>query len=162
MNMIAQFDQNDVDSAIVEFIPAQIIVSGKTATEKRLSVVATATRAASMFLLTQGGKVGKAAAENVAMEGINGIAKAARNGNYTPLAESLACITGESVFIRSRSMYEGLADVYLAKSADVEQSKNGGYSSSGKPTAKRIAVDRCLMLIQAVCDGVAAINAHHD
>lgn len=156
---VAQFDQSDVEGALIDFVPARVYVTSGTATEKRVAIASTASRSASMFLISQGGKVGKAAAGNVAMEGLNGIARAARNGNYKPLAETLACLMAETVFITSRASYEGLKDSFDARLSDIEAGKNGGLTSTGKMSPKLRAVTQALMLINAVYDGVDAIVA---
>lgn len=159
-NDVAQFDQSAVTGAIVSFVPAIVQVAGKNTSDRRIAVAASAGTAASMYLLAQGGKVGKQAAKNLVMDGLASITAQSRSGNYKPLAEALAGITGESVFITSRATFESLPDQYRAKQCDVEAGKNGGWNAAGdKMSSKLSAVIQCLTLVTAVQEGIAAMVA---
>ncbi len=134
----------------VSLSPAKIVVNGKTSTDKKLSVLPGASFAAQAYLSQSKGKVGKAAREGVALNGLAAIAHAARRGNYKPLAEALAATLGESVFITSRATFQALPDMLSAKLQDL---RNGGYSAkSGKPTGARTALQTSLALVQAVTE----------
>jgi hypothetical protein len=161
-NDVAQFDQSEVSNALIDFVPARVYAVGVKATDKRITIATNASVSASQFLISQGGKVGKAAAMKIVADGIAGITKAARNGNYKPLAESLACINAESVCITSRASFDSLTDGYGARLADIQAGKNEGLTSSGKQGGKLKAVTQSLMLINAVYDGIAAMVAQEN
>ena len=165
MEMIAQFDTAAVADAIVDFVPARTIAVGKTQTDRRLSVMASASTATRMFAVNQGGKIGKAAREGVASAGVNSIIKAASCNNYKPLSEALALITGESVFITNRASYQSLKDRFAPMAEELEDSGKA-YKMDKKGvmqmTAKYKQVLSCLSLIQCVYDGVEAIFAQKD
>ena len=65
------------------------------------------------------------------------IAKAARTGNYSPLAQAIAAITGASLTISNRASYECLADRFADQLRDLKNEgytikKDGTQVSSGK------------------------------
>jgi len=141
------------EKSVVEFAPAVVVVSGLTATEKKLSVVNQASVAAMMYIAgTTKGKVGKAASENMGAMGESAIAKACRNGNYKPLADTIAAITGASLSITSRGSYEALVDRYTDQLKDL---KNNGFiedkkTGALKPNAKRNVLVQVINLITEV------------
>jgi hypothetical protein len=84
--------------------PAVVIMTGKTLSEKRLSVVSQTGHAAVVMLAsTMAGAVGKEA-RSVALNHVAGmLAKNALSGNYKPVAEALALRLGASVCFGSPS-----------------------------------------------------------
>lgn len=167
MQAIAQFTQEQLEGAIVEFIPGQTVTVGKTVTEKRLSVLAEGSTAVKLFAVNQTGKVGKAAREGLAGTGVASIIKAAAHSNYKPLSEALALIMGESCFISNRASYESLKDRFLGKESElvamnkayrVVQDKKSGAAVE-KMTSKYSQVMQAMSLVQAVYDGVEAVRA---
>ena len=56
MENIAQFDLESIQSAVVDFGTAQVIVTGKTVSEKKLSAVGQASAPALAYLSNQNGK----------------------------------------------------------------------------------------------------------
>jgi hypothetical protein len=143
------------DNAIVEFAPASSVVSGKTMTERKLSVLAGASFEAVTYLAGQNGKVGKTARDGLAMHAEGFIASAARRGNYKPLCEALAGLLGESVSISNRASYEGLVDRFNDRLMDLSLAKNGGYTVDkktglSKPNAKRAVYSKVIMFVQRI------------
>jgi hypothetical protein len=156
---VATFNQADVNRAVVDFIPAQIVLNGKTVTERRVNLVQGASEAAKLFFANQKGKMGQAARAGLQETGMAKIAHHTRRGDYKPLAEALAGISGEAVFITNRASYESLNDRYDAK---LEELKASGklYKKDGETMSpKAAAAMQCLMLLQFVRDGVEAIIA---
>ena len=152
MNNIAQFDTADLDNAVVAYGPAQVIVAGKTVTEKKLSAVSQASAPALAYLSNQKGKLGKYAREGLAQAGEAMIAKHARGGNYKPLADAIAAITGASLTVRNRAEFECLAGRFEDQLRDL---KNGGYivdkkSGLDKPSSKRTMLMQVIALVQEV------------
>lgn len=139
--------------SVAQFAPAVVVVSGSTATEKKLSVVNQASVAAMMYIAgTTKGKVGKTACENMGAMGESAIAKQCRNGNYKPLADVIAAITGASLSITSRASYESLVDRYTDQLKDL---KNDGFieckkTGAMKPTAKRNVLVQVINLVTEV------------
>lgn len=159
MNNIAQFDLSEVNNAIAEFGPAQVIVTGKTVTEKKLSAVGQASAPALAFLSNQKGKLGKYAREGLSVAGEAMIAKHARGGNYKPLADAIAAITGASLTIRNRAEFETLGGRFEDQLRDL---KNGGYivdkkTGMEKSGSKRNVLMQVIALIQEVQATAAAM-----
>jgi hypothetical protein len=75
----------------------------------------------------------------------------AKSGNYKPLADAIAALTGESLTIANRASFQSLQDRFEDKLRDL---KNGGYSVSKKTgleteTAKRKVLVSVINLIGA-------------
>lgn len=158
-NVIAQFDTIELNNAVAEFAPACVVVAGKTLTEKRVSVVQNATIPALAYAVNQKGKAGKFARENMAMASETMIARAARAGNYRPLADAVAIVTGASISIRSRAEFETLAGRFEDQLIDL---KGGGYvtckkTGVQKAGAKRAALLQVIGLIKEVQSIAAAM-----
>jgi hypothetical protein len=139
-------------SDVIEYGPVSVLVHGKTIVEKKLSVVAQASVATKCFLAAASGKVGKEARLGLAADGMSMIASSALRGNYKPLAEALASLTGETLTISNRSAFECLADRYRDRIADL---KNGGYTTRKKDGvtvsgSKRTSYEQCITLIERV------------
>lgn len=145
-NTIAQFDQSSVNQAVVEFAPAVVVVSGLTATEKKVSVVNQASSAALAYLSNSKGTVGKVARETLSQHGEALIAKQCRNGNYKPLADAIAAITGASLSITSRGSYEALVDRFTDQLKDL---KGNGFIECKKTGAMKSNAKRN-MLVQVI------------
>jgi len=159
METIAQFDLAEVNNAVAEFGPAQVIVTGKTVTEKKLSVISQASTAALAFMCNQKGKTGKMAREQTSQAGEAMIAKHARGGNYKPLADAIAAITGASLTIRNRAEFETLAGRFEDALRDL---KNDGFivckkTGMEKPSAKRNTLLQVIALITEVQAVAAAM-----
>ena len=170
------FDLIDLvqESNLTEYAPVSIMVSGKTLVERKLSVASNASLSAKLFLTGAGGKVGKLARTGLSDQGVAMIAKSARSGNYKPMAEAIASLTGESMLISNRASFESFQDQFEAKRMDLSLSKNGGYSfktlakddpNTGKvagdqvrvKTAKRKTLDSVIGLIQEVNTIIATL-----
>lgn len=146
-------------AALTEFTPARIVVTGRTATDKRMCVIDGASFASLAFASAGRGKIGKASREVISANGSAMIAKAARSGNYKPLAEALAMTLGESVFITQRATFEALPDVYSARIQDL---KNGGWMKDKngvqKAGGKRVALETARSLCLTIKDMAAAMG----
>lgn len=151
MENIAMFDNEAINSAMIDFVPASVIVTGLTLTEKKLSVVGNASGAALAYLCATKGKVGKYAREGLSSQGEAMIAKAARAGNYAPLAQAIAAITGASLTISNRSSFEVLNDRFADQLRDL---KNGGYvtkkDGTQAPSSKRNVLVQVINLVTEV------------
>jgi len=163
-NTIANFSQESVNNAMVDYIPAHVSVEGKTATEKRLSIVAKADASVVSFAATMGGKVGKEARSGLQADAIRKVSVHAARGNYTPLAQMLSLITAEPVSISNRSSFESLVDRYQPMLDQLEV--NGKmYSTSGKLSSKAATLTACIAVVEDVQDYVTlmfAEQAKHD
>lgn len=156
MSTIAQFNQSAIDSAIVEYMPAHVSVEGKTATEKRLSVVKKSDASVVSYAASMGGKVGQLAREGMQADSIRRVAAAAARGNYSPLAQLLSLVSAEPVSISNRASYESLVDRYqpMLEQLDI----NGKmYSASGKLSSKAATLTTLIALVQDVHDIVEVI-----
>lgn len=155
METIAQFNSADVQSALVDFTPARVQVSGKTTTDKRLSVVNTASEATKMFLSNMKGKVGDAARGGLQEQGFNMIATAAARGNYRPLAEALATLQAENINITTRASFESLTDRFDAKMEQLE-AEGKKYNKGGDKFSSKYAIyAQCVALVSGVQLAVA-------
>jgi hypothetical protein len=159
MENIAQFDLEAIEAAVVTYGTAQVIVSGKTVSEKKLSVVGQASAPALAYLSNQKGKIGKYAREGLAVAGEAMIAKHARSGNYKPLTDAIAALTGASLTVRNRAEYECLAGRFEDAMRDL---KNQGYivdkkTGMEKPSAKRNTLMQVIALINEVQASAAAM-----
>jgi hypothetical protein len=147
-----QMENAIVEKSVVEFAPAVVVVSGLTATEKKLSVVTQASSAALAYLSNSKGTVGKVARETLSQHGEALIAKQCRNGNYRPLADAIAAITGASLSITSRGSYESLVDRFTDQLKDL---KGAGFieckkTGAMKPNAKRNMLVQVINLVTEV------------
>jgi hypothetical protein len=102
-------------------------------------------------MVNQTGKVGALARAGKAQQGLEGIARQAQNGNFKPLADAIAALTGASISIRNKAAFESLADRFEDSKLDL---KNGGYTIGKdgveKQSAKLKIIEQCLSLINAV------------
>lgn len=162
MSNIAQFSQDAINSAVAEFIPAEIRVTGKTSTEKRLSIITVAEDSVQLFAASMKGKVGNAARDGIAGQGLRAMTMQAARGNYRPLAQCLALIQGENVYMTSRAAYESYGDVLGAKMDQLADADKKYTKGGDKFSAKYAALAQCLALYSGIKDGVAAIYAQRD
>jgi hypothetical protein len=103
--------------------------------------------------------VGKIAREGMSSAGEAMIATQARSGNYKPLADAIAAITGSSLTIPNRATYETLVGRFNDAILDLPRE---GYAVSKKdntmkPTAKRVALMQVIALITEVQSIAAAL-----
>jgi hypothetical protein len=133
---------------VVEFNPAVVGLYGKTLTEKRLTVLASASTAAAQYLIAEKGKVGSAARAMFAAGGVVAIAKQVKQGNYKPLAEALAVVLGRSIIISNRASYESLDDTFEANLIDLKDSGFKLKDGVQTPTPKRAALVRAITLVR--------------
>lgn len=123
-----------MENNLVSFIPANIVITGKSMTEKRMSVATVAGTVSSMYIATKKGKAANMARENLGRDSVTAMVKACAEGNYRPLAESLAFIMGENL------SFTKLADVdsfIWATEHAIDNLKDGGYNvKTGKVTSK--------------------------
>lgn len=146
----------------VDYKPASALVSGKTMTERKVSVLQSASFEATTYLAAQKGKVGVMARHAMAGFSIQAIASAARRGNYQPLAEAIAGITGESLTISNRASYDSLVDRFSDKLNDLSLSKSGGWTidkktGADKPNAKRATLTQVITLVGMVQSHAATL-----
>lgn len=119
---------------LVSFTPANITVSGKTALDKRLSVVAKAGTISTMYIAAGKGRAATAARENQGVDAVARMSKACAEGNYRPLAEALAFVMGENLQIMKLA---DLDSFIWATEHSIANLANEGYSTTtGKPSAK--------------------------
>jgi hypothetical protein len=142
--------------------PAIIEVTGKTKTERQLSVMTIASSQTKLALANAKGKVGAAARAGIAGLGLGGIAKQAAwpTNNYNPVAEYIAAQLGEPMVISNRAAFESLPDQFEARLMKVKLSKSGGYTTDKKTGAlKPNATMSKLMELKAVCVELVAVAA---
>lgn len=147
-------------STIESFTPANIEVTGKTKTERQLSVVHNASAYTKMALVNIKGKVGQLARNGLANGGITAVAKQAAfpSCNYRPVGEYFAAVLGEPMFISNRATFESLPDQMEARIAKAKLGKNGGYITDKKTGIEKpgAALARALELKAAAVEMVAA------
>ena len=149
-------------SQVANYAPAIVEVFGKTVTERKMSVLNTATAQASLALVSAGGKVGKAAASRAATIGLAQVAHAASRGNYKPAAEYFAGRTGKPFVITNRSMFESLPDVFEAHIMQAKLAKNGGYVTDKKSGALKPSATHAQALeLKAVSVELIALAAKY-
>jgi hypothetical protein len=124
---------------LAKYTPAIINVTGKTKTDRQLSVVNQASGYTKMALANAKGKVGLAARNGIANGGIQAIAKQAAfpTCNYKPVGEYFAAQLGEPMVISNRAAFESLADQFEARIMKIRLSKTGGYVTDKKTGAEK-------------------------
>ena len=113
----------------------RVVVNGSTSSERKLSVVNTASGAAILALTGMSGAVGKAARIKTSEMGLSAIVKAASHDNYRPLAEYLAARLGECIVVSNRASFESLPDQMEQRILKAQASKSGGYREDKKTGA---------------------------
>ena len=144
---------------ISDVVAGQITPVGKNVGERKLSVVRQAGINASLLLAAHGGKVGREAARQGAIIGLDGMVRQCANADYRDLAAYIAATTGTAACISSRASFEALPDRFEEAVQTAKSGKNGGYSPDGtKPVAKLAMA----LSLKAFCvDMIAAVNAVH-
>ena len=141
----------------VSFAPAVIEVSGKTKVERQLSVARNASNIAQIAMVTAKGKLGQAVRDGISRGALDGLAVAASNANYRPIAEYIAAMLGEPMVVTNRASFESLPDALEARIMKVKLSKSGGYTIDKKTgIQKPNATLAMLMTLKAECVEVAA------
>lgn len=136
----------------VSYAPAIINVTGKTVTERKLSVFVDASAQAQLALVSAGGKVGKAAVVRAAQIGLAQVVRSCANANYKPLAEFLAGRTGKPMVIGSRAGFESLPDQFEMACMAAKMKKSGGYVLDKKTGAMKANAELALaMELKGIC-----------
>ena len=134
------------------FAPAIINVTGKTATERKLSVFVDASAQAQLALVSAGGKVGKAAVVRAAQIGLVQVVHSCANANYKPLAEFIAGRTGKPMVIGGRASFESLPDQFEVSIMAAKLKKSGGYVLDKKTGAMKANAELALaMELKSIC-----------
>jgi hypothetical protein len=158
---IANFTQEQLNNAMVEYTPAVVSVDGKTASDKRLSVVAKGSESTQLFAVTMGGKVGKAARSNILDSVTDKIAIQTARNNYRPLAEAMALVLGEPVSVTVKAHHNTvlpmLIDRYEPMLTQLETSGKM-YSATGKLSAKAKMYCDVIGLIREVSEKAVVIE----
>lgn len=148
--------------------PAFVNVTGKTKSERQMSVVLNASGQVLTALSAAKGKVGKFAREETAKLGLGHVARAAAwpTCNYKPAAEYFAARLGEPMVISSRATFEALEDMMSARVAQAKLGKNGGMVECKKTfvlkDGAKLALARELTVIARELVEVAAeMSAEH-
>lgn len=154
-NQVAQFSFD-----VIENVPAVVIVSGSTLTEKKTSAVAQASAQAKAYLCNAKGKVGKAAREGFSVAGLVMIAQAAGRGHYKPLADAIAAVTGETISIPSRAVYDSLVARFSDRMHDLKNDgfvvRKDGTVVEGSKRKTLVQVLQLLTQVQQVIDSERA------
>jgi len=139
-----------MENNVVEYGPVHIEVSGKTSTERKMSVVdAGVTSITALALSNTKGKLGTAIRADMAERGLLATIHAAAQGNFRPLAEQLAIGLGTSIIIRTADEFSSVG-YWLDRELDkVLASKSGGMTSAGKPTTAHAALRNAIELVAA-------------
>lgn len=144
---------------LATFTPAIVNVSGKTKTERQLSVVHDASPYTKMALANAKGKMGQAARNGIANGGIQAIAKQAAwpSCNYKPSGEYFAAQLGEPMVISNRAGFESLPDQFEARIMKAKMSKSGGMVTDKKTGALKAGATLAkLMELKAVATEMVA------
>jgi hypothetical protein len=144
---------------LAQFTPAIINVTGKTKTERQLSVVQDASPYTKMALANAKGKMGQAARNGIANGGVQAIAKQAAypSCNYKPAGEYFAAQLGEPMVISNRAAFESLPDQFEARIMKAKMAKNGGYVTDKKTGALKAGATLAkLMELKAVATDMVA------
>jgi hypothetical protein len=141
----------------VSFAPAIIEVSGKTKSERQLSVARNASNIAQIAMVKAGGKLGREVRDGISRGALDGLAKACSNANYRPIAEYIAAMLGEPMVVTNRAAFESLPDQLEARIMKVKMSKSGGYTTDKKTgMQKPNATLAMLLTLKAECVEVIA------
>jgi hypothetical protein len=133
---------------LATFTPAIVNVTGKTKTERQLSVVQDASYYTKMALANAKGKVGLSARNGVANGGVQAIAKQAAfpSCNYLSAGEYFAAQLGEPMVISNRAAFESLPDQFEARIMKAKTAKNGGMVVDKKTGALKPNATHAKML----------------
>lgn len=151
-------------STNVSYGPAIIEVSGKTKTERQLSVVHNASTQTKLALASAKGKVGVAARTGIAFTGLKAIAQAAAKANYHPAAQYFAARLGQPMVITNRASYESLPDTFEAMVMKAKMAKGGGYTECKKTGALKpsaahaLAMELKAIAVELVADTKAIVE----
>ena len=146
---------NIVEATEVSYAPAIIEVSGKTKSERQLSVAYHASSEAQDALVNAKGKLGKAVRESKARNALGGLALAASKANYRPVAEYIAALLGEPMVITNRASFESLPDQIEARIMKVQLSKSGGWTTDKKTGTQKL--NSTMMLLVQIKDDMAKV-----
>lgn len=144
--------------------PVIISPNGKTASERKLSVVyGMQSRAALIAVGAQGGKAGKAAMVLAARDALTDVAGACAQSNFRPLGEYIAATLGEGVVISGRSTFEALPDWFEQRIMKIKATKSGGMKTDAAtgievPGAK-LATE--MGLKSYTVETIAAVRQYH-
>ena len=144
---------------LATFTPAIVNVTGKTKTERQLSVVQDASYYTKMALANAKGKVGLSARNGVANGGVQAIAKQAAfpSCNYLSAGDYFAAQLGEPMVISNRAAFESLPDQFEARIMKAKMAKNGGYVTDKKTGALKAGATLAkLMELKAVATDMVA------
>lgn len=130
----------------IDFKPAIIEVTGKTKTDRQLSVVRGASMQAKLALTDSKGKVGIMARAGVARSGLGAIAASAAKNNYGPAAEYFAARLGQPMVISNRASFDSLPDLFESSIMKAKMAKNGGYVEDKKTGALKPSPTHALAL----------------
>ena len=133
---------------IATFTPAIVNVTGKTKTERQLSVVQDSSPYTKMALANAKGKMGQAARNGIANGGIQALSKQAAwpSCNYRPVGEYFAAQLGEPMVISNRAAFESLPDQFEARIMKAKMAKNGGMVIDKKTGALKPSATHAKML----------------
>lgn len=139
---------------------ANVVVSGKTRTDKSLSALVGASDSVFASLVTKKGKLGAAARHGFAERGMVGIVEQAASGNYKPFVTRAAALLGESVLCRNGADFAALgflfeARVFNLKNDGMRVLKNGTIA----PTAARANLMETIALHVACERAIEAAKA---
>ena len=132
----------------ITIAPVVVIGQGSTATERKMSILQSASSAVIQAHVNDKGAVGKACREVFANGGLVSIARHASNANYKPLADHIALVTGVCV-ISNRASYESLTDTIEAEILKAKSKKNGGYREDKSGALVPTAALAALMKLKA-------------
>ena len=125
----------------VSITPVRVEANGLTSTERRTNVVERGiSTAASLALSGTKGKLGTAIRANQVVTGLNATAAAAARGQFRPFAEIAAFTLGRTITLANGKDWDAFGYHLDQCLESVLGKKNGGYSSSGKPTSEHAAL----------------------
>lgn len=140
----------------------QNMLTGKTATERKLDALNQGGLEVAMAHVATKGKVGTAARGMLAARSLDQLAYALSRGNAKPLAMYLATLTGESIaYSAGLNASEAVGAMLSRLDADAQDVVRKGkhVNKAGKETPKAIALGAALKAIEAVKEQAAEMTA---
>jgi hypothetical protein len=125
----------------VSMTPIRVEANGITSTERKVNVIERGiSTAASLALSGTKGKIGTMIRGAQIATGLNAIAASAARGQFRPFAEVAAFTLGRTITMANAKDWDSFGYHIDQCLESVLAKKNGGYSTSGKPTSEHSAL----------------------
>ena len=141
MQFLATATATATATAEVSMTPIRIEANGSTGVERKMNVIERGiSTAASLALSGTKGKIGTAIRAEQIATGLNAIAASAARGQFRPFAEVAAFTLGRTITLANGKDWDSFGYHLDQCIESVLGKKNGGYSTSGKPTTEHTAL----------------------